>query len=274
MKPLLELLLCIDQSTNFYYLRYPVHKLNSKNMAKKSINIFKKIWNYSQFLFHDIRLDTAGSEGTLVTGVTFTPGCVAAVFSWLCLWALQYSLSIWSLLSSQRRWLYVEKSGKCFHQYHFCLYTLKICTFDRFNFGLKLLSRHFKRSRWDWNKMKGLSMPASCISFSSHMTWMWHLRLSLCQIHDNVLLFGCVGGVFGCMFSRRQVEWEAASSLIEGICLTLQRQPIISFLPHLRSLINVCVNLVRKHTRRHKSFCYQSCCILSIFKHLLVCVVR
>ncbi|TNM94141.1 hypothetical protein fugu_002317 [Takifugu bimaculatus] len=42
---------------------------------------------------------------------------------------------------------------------------------------------------------------------------------------------------------RRQVEWEAASSLIEGICLTLQRQPIISFLPHLRSLINVCVNL-------------------------------
>eukprot|EP00064_Thunnus_orientalis_P022708 superscaffoldBa00007911_g22923 len=42
----------------------------------------------------------------------------------------------------------------------------------------------------------------------------------------------------------RQVEWEAASSLIEGICLTLQRQPIISFLPHLRSLINVCVNLV------------------------------
>lgn len=47
---------------------------------------------------------------------------------------------------------------------------------------------------------------------------------------------------------RRQVEWEAASNLIEGICLTLQRQPIISFLPHLRSLINVCVNLVRKHT--------------------------
>lgn len=40
------------------------------------------------------------------------------------------------------------------------------------------------------------------------------------------------------------MEWEAASSLIEGICLTLQRQPIISFLPHLRSLINVCVNLV------------------------------
>lgn len=48
----------------------------------------------------------------------------------------------------------------------------------------------------------------------------------------------------GGVSSRRQVEWEAASSLIEGICLTLQRQPIISFLPHLRSLINVCVNLV------------------------------
>ncbi|KFU84011.1 Protein unc-80, partial [Chaetura pelagica] len=43
---------------------------------------------------------------------------------------------------------------------------------------------------------------------------------------------------------RRQVEWEPASNLIEGVCLTLQRQPIISFLPHLRSLINVCVNLV------------------------------
>lgn len=49
------------------------------------------------------------------------------------------------------------------------------------------------------------------------------------------------------------MEWEAASSLIEGICLTLQRQPIISFLPHLRSLINVCVNLVgRKHAGRHE----------------------
>uniref|UniRef100_A0A8D0H2X6 Unc-80 homolog, NALCN channel complex subunit n=1 Tax=Sphenodon punctatus TaxID=8508 RepID=A0A8D0H2X6_SPHPU len=43
---------------------------------------------------------------------------------------------------------------------------------------------------------------------------------------------------------RRQVEWEPASSLIEGVCLTLQRQPVIAFLPHLRSLINVCVNLV------------------------------
>uniref|UniRef100_A0A6I8NR22 Unc-80 homolog, NALCN channel complex subunit n=1 Tax=Ornithorhynchus anatinus TaxID=9258 RepID=A0A6I8NR22_ORNAN len=43
---------------------------------------------------------------------------------------------------------------------------------------------------------------------------------------------------------RRQVEWEPASNLIGGVCLTLQRQPIISFLPHLRSLINVCVNLV------------------------------
>lgn len=57
-----------------------------------------------------------------------------------------------------------------------------------------------------------------------------------------MLLFGCMGS----LFPRRQVEWEAASSLIEGICLTLQRQPIISFLPHLRSLINVCVNLVRE----------------------------
>lgn len=55
---------------------------------------------------------------------------------------------------------------------------------------------------------------------------------------------GCAVLVHGYVFSRRQVEWEAASSLIEGICLTLQRQPIISFLPHLRSLINVCVNLV------------------------------
>ena len=44
------------------------------------------------------------------------------------------------------------------------------------------------------------------------------------------------------------MEWEAASNLIEGICLTLQRQPIISFLPHLRSLINVCVNLVWRRT--------------------------
>lgn len=54
--------------------------------------------------------------------------------------------------------------------------------------------------------------------------------------------------LIGWVFSRRQVEWEAASNLIEGICLTLQRQPIISFLPHLRSLINVCVNLVWKQT--------------------------
>lgn len=57
------------------------------------------------------------------------------------------------------------------------------------------------------------------------------------------------------LFFRRQVEWEAASSLIEGICLTLHRQPIISFLPHLRSLINVCVNLVSpKHLLPMRSF--------------------
>lgn len=59
-----------------------------------------------------------------------------------------------------------------------------------------------------------------------------------------MLLSGCGVVLYGWVFSRRQVEWEAASNLIEGICLTLQRQPIISFLPHLRSLINVCVNLV------------------------------
>lgn len=60
------------------------------------------------------------------------------------------------------------------------------------------------------------------------------------------LTFICVLLKHWCLwvFPRRQVEWEAASSLIEGICLTLHRQPIISFLPHLRSLINVCVNLV------------------------------
>ncbi|XP_078453386.1 protein unc-80 homolog [Lampetra planeri] len=43
---------------------------------------------------------------------------------------------------------------------------------------------------------------------------------------------------------RRQIEWEGASSLIQGVCITLQKQPIISFLPHVRSLINICVNLV------------------------------
>lgn len=65
------------------------------------------------------------------------------------------------------------------------------------------------------------------------------------------------------------MEWEAASSLIEGICLTLQRQPIISFLPHLRSLINVCVNLVRTtHTGRSEQF---SCGRGITFN---VCVVR
>lgn len=67
-----------------------------------------------------------------------------------------------------------------------------------------------------------------------------------------------------CVSSRRQVEWEAASSLIEGICLTLQRQPIISFLPHLRSLINVCVNLVWKHTTTQIllcGYCFLSVCV-------------
>uniref|UniRef100_UPI00358FE682 protein unc-80 homolog n=1 Tax=Myxine glutinosa TaxID=7769 RepID=UPI00358FE682 len=43
---------------------------------------------------------------------------------------------------------------------------------------------------------------------------------------------------------RHQIEWEGASNLIKGVCITLQKQPIISFLPHVRSLINVCVNLV------------------------------
>lgn len=64
------------------------------------------------------------------------------------------------------------------------------------------------------------------------------------------------------------MEWEAASSLIEGICLTLQRQPIISFLPHLRSLINVCVNLVRNHTGPILSSSSSSCC------NRCVCVAR
>lgn len=102
----------------------------------------------------------------------------------------------------------------------------------------------------------------------SHMTLMWHkCVLVFFQICDNMLLFGCGLFVYDCVFSRRQVEWEAASSLIEGICLTLQRQPIISFLPHLRSLINVCVNLVWEKTRWHKPFYYRCCplCILSIY---------
>lgn len=72
-----------------------------------------------------------------------------------------------------------------------------------------------------------------------------------------------------CLFSRRQVEWEAASSLIEGICLTLQRQPIISFLPHLRSLINVCVNLVWDCKDVEKQSCF-SFFFFSIFLSFLV----
>lgn len=69
------------------------------------------------------------------------------------------------------------------------------------------------------------------------------------------------------------MEWEAASSLIEGICLTLQRQPIISFLPHLRSLINVCVNLVRTtHTGHRASDCFFSSPVEGTL--LLLCVCR
>lgn len=59
------------------------------------------------------------------------------------------------------------------------------------------------------------------------------------------------------------MEWEAASNLIEGICLTLQRQPIISFLPHLRSLINVCVNLVQKRAHTHTR-CRASCVVIDM----------
>lgn len=38
---------------------------------------------YNKVLFHAIRL--SGCEGTLLAGVCFTPGRVAAVSGWLCL---------------------------------------------------------------------------------------------------------------------------------------------------------------------------------------------
>lgn len=80
-----------------------------------------------------------------------------------------------------------------------------------------------------------LSQHTSCLSRCQH-----HCLVHLLQ----TLRKGVRALMAPILYSRRQVEWEPASTLIEGVCLTLQRQPIISFLPHLRSLINVCVNLV------------------------------
>ena len=84
------------------------------------------------------------------------------------------------------------------------------------------------------------------------------------RVEFMTIICCCVAAVS----SRRQVEWEAASSLIEGICLTLQRQPIISFLPHLRSLINVCVNLVGQRAMKSKTL------YIVTGSWLFVCIVR
>ncbi|TKS64885.1 Protein unc-80 -like protein [Collichthys lucidus] len=92
----------------------------------------------------------------------------------------------------------------------------------------------------------GLRRPAGPPSSSSLRGWTaCSTRSTRCLRSVDRRLLGtvlCSAASVGAV--PRQVEWEAASSLIEGLCLTLQRQPIISFLPHLRSLINVCVNLV------------------------------
>lgn len=127
-----------------------------------------------------------------------------------------------------------------------------VCRFNTCHIRVISEEANEKEIRW---------MTFSCqhLVFPFHPTWhqcgiFFKFMLSFAHIFWLCVWMGCGVVVHGYVFSRRQVEWEAASSLIEGICLTLQRQPIISFLPHLRSLINVCVNLVWKHTRRHKMF--------------------
>jgi hypothetical protein len=43
---------------------------------------------------------------------------------------------------------------------------------------------------------------------------------------------------------KRSTDWEAAKRLLKGVYLTFVKHPYIVHLPHLKSLISVCQNIV------------------------------
>lgn len=43
---------------------------------------------------------------------------------------------------------------------------------------------------------------------------------------------------------KRATDWEAARRLLKGVYLTFTKHPYIVHLPHLKSLINVCQNII------------------------------
>lgn len=43
---------------------------------------------------------------------------------------------------------------------------------------------------------------------------------------------------------KRTTDWEAARRLLKGVYLTFAKHPYIVHLPHLKSLINVCQNII------------------------------
>ena len=43
---------------------------------------------------------------------------------------------------------------------------------------------------------------------------------------------------------KRSTDWEAAKRLLKGVYLTFLKHPYIVHLPHLKSLISVCQNIV------------------------------
>ena len=43
---------------------------------------------------------------------------------------------------------------------------------------------------------------------------------------------------------KRMTDWEAARRLLKGVYLTFTKHPYIVHLPHLKSLISVCQNII------------------------------
>lgn len=163
--------------------------------------------------------------------------------------------------------------------HHLCFFFNRFCLISRLGRSVPLLRfPSFLPSQcalYFWNTM-GKCHPAWSTLLSQHTSC-----LSWCQGHCLVHLSQTLSRrepralMAPMLYSRRQVEWEPASSLIEGVCLTLQRQPIISFLPHLRSLINVCVNLVSSQVATLRNFAQFNSAIdfskLKIYRSTTLC---
>ncbi|XP_067932003.1 protein unc-80 homolog isoform X2 [Watersipora subatra] len=47
--------------------------------------------------------------------------------------------------------------------------------------------------------------------------------------------------------NRTQTDWDALATLLRGVCLTLETRPSLHHLPHIKSLVNACTNIVLEY---------------------------